>query len=142
MSKMLLPAPDTENEDNPWIPVVRVGRIVPFGYMQDPEDPDILLPVQKELELLEQAKVYLKRYGSRPVSAWLSEQSGRYISHAGLLKRIKSEKKKVKDAEIQRYLAERYKEALQKAEKLEKSRLGARRNDESGGLRGSDTGSD
>lgn len=125
---ILIPAPDFESE-NPWISIVRVGKTVPFGYEEDPNDRDILLPVQKELELLEQAKKYLKQYGSRPVAAWLSEQSGRYISHVGLLKRVKSEKKRVKDAEIQRYLAERYKEALEKAEKLEKTRLGARKDD-------------
>lgn len=122
---MLLPEPDM-SEENPWRKIVMLGRTAPFGYMEDPEEPGILLPIPKELELLEQAKRYLKQYGSRPVAAWLSEQSGRHISHAGLLKRIKSEKKRLKDAQVQRYLAERYKEALAKAEKLEASQLGAR----------------
>jgi hypothetical protein len=122
---MILPEPDM-TEENPWKKIVMLGRTAPFGYMEDPDEPGILLPIQRELELLEQAKRYLKQYGSRPVAAWLSEQSGRHISHAGLLKRIKSEKKRFKDAQVQRYLAERYKEALAKAEKLEASQLGAR----------------
>lgn len=123
-----IPKPDMEAE-NPWIPLVRVGRTVPFGYEQDPDDPDILLPIQSELEHLEQAKLYLKKYGSRPVSAWLSAETGRYISHTGLLKRIKREKELKKDEEFQRYLAERYKEACEKAKKLSESRLGARKDD-------------
>ena len=36
-----------------WYPIVRVGRHVPFGYEQDPNDPDILNPIPEELELLE-----------------------------------------------------------------------------------------
>ena len=40
-----------------WYPVVRVGRHVPFGYKQDENDEDLLIPIPEELELLEKAKL-------------------------------------------------------------------------------------
>ena len=46
-----LPKPDIVSGKRVWYPVVRVGRVVPFGYKQDPDDKDILLPIQSELEL-------------------------------------------------------------------------------------------
>jgi len=92
---------------------------MPFGYKEDPTDPDVLLPIPEELELLEQAKKHLKKYSYRAVAAWLSEQSGRAISHVGLYKRIKLEYKRKTEAANQRYFAEKYKAALEKAERLE-----------------------
>lgn len=118
-----LPKPIDAGDHYEWKPVVRVGKIIPFGYEEDPNDKDILLPVPKELELLEQAKKHLKRYSYRAVAAWLSEQSGRVISHVGLFKRVRLEHKRKTEAANQRYLSERYKKALEKAERLE-SRIG------------------
>ena len=99
---------------------------MPFGYRQDPEDDDILLPIPEELEALEEAKKYLKQYSYRDVANWLSEKSARYISHVGLMKRVKLERKRKAEASTQRYYAERYKEAAAKAETLERNRIGAR----------------
>ena len=119
-----LPKPDFVDGEYVWKPVVRLGSVVPFGYRQDPEDCDILLPIPEELELFELAKKHLKRYSYREVAAWLSTQSGRYISHVGLYKRVKLERKRKTEAATQRYLAQRYKEALEKAERLEGRLLG------------------
>lgn len=121
-----LPKPEKTDDGLEWVPVVRVGRIVPFGYEQDPDDEDILLPIEDELELLEQAKKYLKQYSLREVAAWLSEVSGRSISHVGLQKRIQLEQKRKREAATYHYYAERYKEAAEKAKKLEEQRIGAR----------------
>jgi len=122
-----LPKPEKVNGEWEWLPLVRIGRFLPFGYRQDPDDPDILLPVPEELELFEQAKKHLNQYSYREVSAWLSEVSGRYISHVGLFKRVKIEQKHKEATSIQRFYAERCKEAAEKAEKLENTRLGKRR---------------
>ena len=84
-----LPMPEETDKGFNWQPVVRIGRTVPFGYEKDLTDLDILQPVVEELELLERAKKYLKQYSYREVANWLSEQSGRYISHVGLMKRVK-----------------------------------------------------
>jgi hypothetical protein len=119
-----LPKPDFVDGEYVWKPVVRLGSHVPFGYRQDPDDCDILLPVPQELELFELAKKHLKRYSYREVAAWLSTQSERYISHVGLYKRVKLERKRKTEAATQRYLAQRYKEALEKAERLEGRLLG------------------
>ena len=121
-----LPVPEETEDGFAWQPVVRVGRVIPFGYKQDPEDKDILLPIVEELNLLEKAKKYLRQYSYRDVANWLSEQSGRYISYVGLRHRVKLEEKRKREASNKRYLAERYKEALEKAEKLEATRFGAR----------------
>ena len=121
-----LPKPIEVGGEYEWQPVVRIGTHVPFGYRQDPNDCDILLPIPEELELFEKAKKFIKQYSYREVSAWLSTQSGRYISHVGLYKRVKIEQQRKNEASTQRYLAQRYKEALQKAEKLETQRLGYR----------------
>ena len=121
-----LSVPEETEDGFDWQPVVRVGRVIPFGYKQDPEDKDILLPIVEELNLLEKAKKYLRQYSYRDVANWLSEQSGRYISYVGLRHRVKLEEKRKREASNQRYLAQRYKEALEKAEKLEATRFGAR----------------
>ena len=121
-----LPKPEKVNGEWEWLPLVRIGRFLPFGYRQDPNDSDILLPIPEELELFEQAKKHLGQYSYREVSAWLSETSGRYISHVGLFKRVKIEQKRKAATSIQRFYAEKYKEAAEKAEKLESNRLGKR----------------
>lgn len=118
-----LPKPIDHGDHYEWKPVVKVGRTTPFGYKEDPNDENILLPIPEELELLEQAKKHLKKYSYRAVAAWLTEQSGRTITHVGLYKRIKLEYKRKTEAANQRYFAEKYKAALEKAERLE-ARIG------------------
>jgi hypothetical protein len=110
--------------DGEWYPIVRVGRHVPFGYEQDKNDPDILQPIPEQLEMLEQAKKYLAEYSLRLVARWLTEQSGRYISHVGLNKRVSIEQKRRKASATYRDYERRYKEASEKARKLEEDRLG------------------
>ena len=107
-----------------WERIPRVSRHVPFGYEIDQEDEDWLKPIPKELELLELAKKHLKQYSYREVSAWLTTQSGRSITHDGLKKRIDVERKRKKLATIKRKLAQRLEKALRQIEILEKERLG------------------
>lgn len=137
-----LPKPVDHGDHYEWKPVVRFGRVLPFGYKEDPNDKDILLPVPEELELLEQAKKHLKKYSYRAVAAWLSEQSGRTITHVGLYKRIKLEYKRKTEAANQRYFAERYKEALEKAQKLEARIGGAASRNNTDSASGTETGTD
>lgn len=106
-----------------WYPIVRVGRHIPFGYEQDPDNEHVLLPIPEELELLEKAKLYLREYSLRQVANWLSEESGRYISHVGLQKRVAIENSRKHGANNARTYAKRYKEAVETAKKLE-GRLG------------------
>jgi len=83
-----LPQPTDLKEDNVWVSIPRVARTIPFGYEIDPDDNGIHLPNDHELDMLEQAKKYIKQYSYREVANWLSRNTGRSISHEGLKKRL------------------------------------------------------
>jgi hypothetical protein len=122
-----LPQPTDIKEENDWSPVPRIARTIPFGYISDDGDPYILQPVPLELDLLEKARGYLKQYSLREVSAWLSSNSGRYISHLGLQKRVKHEKQRKDKARSLRIWASYAEKAINTAEKLEARRIGAKK---------------
>lgn len=126
--KWILPQPKNAFSKGEFvsIPKVSKGKVVPFGYKINEDDPHQLDPIPIELEALEKAKGYLKRYSSRLVANWLTKVTGRYISHAGLLQRVKSEQNNKTKAASYRSWAARYKKALELAEKFE-SVKGSRR---------------
>lgn len=107
-----------------WEKIPKTSRHIPFGYEVDPDDSDWLKPIPRELELLELAKKHLKKYSYRQVSAWLSKESGRMITHDGLKKRIDVERKRKKLASIKRKYAERLQKIIHQIEVLEKQRVG------------------
>lgn len=121
-----LPQPVDYKEDNEWLPIPKISRTIPFGYEVDPNDPDVLLPIKLELDLLEKAKKYLKQYSYRQVANWLSTNSGRYISHIGLRKRVLNERRLKNKARSLRKWAEYAEKAISKAEELENKRPGAK----------------
>jgi len=121
-----LPAPPEPDDPEGWKPVVRLGRFIPFGYSQREDDPDILEPIPAELVLLEKAKTLIKSYSYREVAQWLSNESGRTISHEGLRKRIKIESQRKRDITNYEFYAERAKEASRKAKELSKRPGGIR----------------
>ena len=127
LGKWKLPQPTDIKEENEWLPVPRIARTIPFGYEVDPEDEDLLLPIKEELDHLEKAKMYLRQYSLREVAAWLSKNTGRYISHLGLQKRIKQERQRKDKARSLRKWAEYAEKAIKKAEEIETSRVGAKR---------------
>ena len=127
LGKWKLPQPTDIKEENEWLPVTRIARTIPFGYEVDPEDEDLLLPIKEELDHLEKAKMYLRQYSLREVAAWLSKNTGRYISHLGLQKRIKHERQRKDKARSIRKWAEYAEKAIKKAEEIETSRVGAKR---------------
>ena len=51
-----LPQPTDLKEDNEWIKIPRIARTVPFGYVQNKDDPYILDPVTNELDKLDMAR--------------------------------------------------------------------------------------
>ena len=118
-----LPKPDIEVKE--WSRIPRVARTVPFGYKEDPDDADFLLPIKEELDALEQAKQHIKQYSYREVALWLRKETGRYISHMGLKKRIDIERRRKKSATIKRELARRLEKTIQEIEKAETSRTGS-----------------
>ncbi len=126
-----LPQPTDLKEDNEWVPIPRVARTIPFGYEIDPEDTQILLPIEHELDMLEQAKKYLKQYSYREVANWLARNTGRSISHVGLKKRLDNERQRKNKAGSLRRWADYAKKAIAKAEEIESKRIGAKEKDSS-----------
>ena len=125
-----LPQPTDIKENNEWIPIPRISRTIPFGYDIDPDDPDVLLPNEHQLDMLEKAKHYLKQYSYREVANWLTRNTGRDISHVGLKKRLDNERTRKNKAGSLRRWADYAKKAIAKAEELEAKRLGAKTSDE------------
>ena len=123
-----LPQPTDIKEENEWVQIPRIARTVPFGYKQNEEDPDILDPIPTELDLLEKARAYTNQYSYREVANWLSTNSGRYISHVGLRKRLQHERKRKNQAKSIRQWAEYAEKAIAKAKALEEERTGSRAN--------------
>ena len=126
LGKWKLPQPTDLKEENNWIAIPRIARTIPFGYEQDEDDPDILNPIQKELDKLELARDYIKQYSFREVANWLSTQTGRYISHIGLRKRLQHEQHRKNKARSLRKWAEYAEKAISKAKEIEQSRTGAK----------------
>jgi hypothetical protein len=129
VGKWKLPQPTDLQEDNEWVPIPRVARTVPCGYEIDPEDAGILLPIDTELDMLVQAKKYLKQYSYREVANWLTRNTGRTISHVGLKKRLDNERRRKNKAGSLRRWADYAKKAVAKAEEIERNRIGAKAQD-------------
>ena len=126
LGRFKLPQPVDVQEENEWLPIPKVARTVPFGYKVNEEDPDILDPIPDELNKLQQAKKYLSQYSYREVANWLSTNTGRSISHVGLMKRLTNEQRHKKQATSLRNWADYAKKAIAKAEEIEAKRLGAK----------------
>ena len=128
IGKWKLPQPTDIKEENEWVQIPRIARTVPFGYKQNKDDPDILDPIPAELDLLEKARAYTNQYSYREVANWLSTNSGRYISHVGLRKRLQYERQRKNQAKSLRKWAEYAQTAIAKAQALEEERTGAKAN--------------
>ena len=126
VGKWKLPQPTDIKEENEWVQIPRIARTVPFGYKQNEDDPDILDPIPTELDLLEKARDYINQYSYREVANWLSSNSGRYISHVGLRKRLQNERQRKNKAKSLRQWAEYAEKAIAKAQEIEEARTGAK----------------
>ena len=120
-----MPDPVGLKDDNDWLEIPRISKTIPFGYMAHKKDDKLLVPIIEELEALELAKEYLNEYSYREVAGWLSERTGREISHVGLRKRIQTEKQRKSKAETYKTWLTKYKAALTKLEEIESKRTGA-----------------
>ena len=121
-----LPQPTDIKEQNEWVQIPRIARTIPFGYKQSEEDPDILDPIPVELDLLEKARRHVNQYSYREVANWLTTNSGRYISHVGLRKRLNNERRRKNQAASIRQWAEYAETAIAKAKEIEEARTGAK----------------
>ena len=117
-------------ENNLWVAIPKISRTIPFGYEVDPEDEGILLPIADELDKLEMAKNYLKQYSYREVANWLTKHTGRTISHVGLMKRLKNERRRKNKVASLRRWANYAQKAVAKAKEIEAKGIGASSNKE------------
>ena len=118
-----MPDPVGLKDDSEWLEIPKISRTVPFGYKVHEQDENILVPIIEELEALELAKDYLKEYYYREVAGWLSDRTGREISHIGLRKRIQKEKQRKSKATTYKAWLKNYQKALEKLEEIESKRL-------------------
>ena len=98
-----------------------------IGFTPNSKYEDVLVPIIEELEALELAKEYLKEYSYREVAGWLSDRTGREISHIGLRKRIQKEKQRKSKATTYKTWLKNYQKALEKLEEIESKRIGAKK---------------
>jgi hypothetical protein len=126
-----LPQPTDLKEEDEWTQIPRIARTVPFGYKKSEGDSYILEPIQNELDKLEMARKYINQYSYREVSNWLTKQTGRYISHVGLRKRLDNEQHRKNKARSLRKWADYAEKARLKAKEIEEQRTGATRKKDS-----------
>tara|TARA_R100001082_G_scaffold97267_1_gene65085 strand:+ start:589 stop:1002 length:414 start_codon:yes stop_codon:yes gene_type:complete len=117
----MLPKPDMFIKS--WNKIPRVAKTIPFGYEIDEEDDDFLVPIDIQLNALDKAKQHLKQYSYREVANWLTKETGRYISHTGLRKRIEVEKRRKRTITIKRKFAKRLEKAINEIKKLEEDSI-------------------
>lgn len=68
----------------------KLGRYVPFGWTESPENPKWLVQVPIEQEAIKRAIEYRKQnYPFRSIREWLQKATGRQISLNGLFKILK-----------------------------------------------------
>ena len=128
LGKWKLPQPtDLKDEDEKeWIQIPRIARTIPFGYIINKEDSELLDPVPYELEALELARKHVKQFSYREVANWLTTKTGRDISHVGLRKRLMHEQQRKNKARTLKRWSEYAEKAIQKAKAIEEERVGAR----------------
>ena len=128
LGKWKLPQPtDVKDEEGKeWSKIPRISRIIPFGYEKDIEDPDVLNPIPLELEAIEMARKYVKQYSFRQVANWLTQKTGREISHVGLRKRLMHEQQRKNQARTLRKWSEYAQKAIEKAKAVEEERVGSK----------------
>ena len=111
--------------DGKWVPIPRISRVIPFGYKVSEDDPNLLLPIPLELQAIEEAKKYIKRFSYRDIANWITAVTGRSISHEGLKKRLEIERTRRTKARAIKSWSSRLETAKARAEELTEQRLGA-----------------
>ena len=120
LGKWKLPQPTDlkDEEEKEWIQIPRIARTIPFGYVINKEDSELLDPVPYELEALDLARKHVKQFSYREVANWLTTKTGRNISHVGLRKRLMHEQQRKNKARTLRKWSEYAEKAIQKAKPI------------------------
>jgi len=128
LGKWKLPQPTDlkDEEQKDWIQIPRIARTIPFGYIINEKDNELLDPVPYELEAIDLARKYVKQYSYREVANWITTKTGREISHVGLRKRLMNERQRKNKARTLKSWTEWAEKAIQKAKAYEEERTGAK----------------
>ena len=128
LGKWKLPQPTDlkDEEQKEWIQIPRIARTIPFGYKINEEDSELLDPIPYELEAVELARKYVNQYSYRQIANWLTQKTGREISHVGLRKRLMHERQRKNKARTLRKWSEYAEKAIQKAKTIQEERTGAK----------------
>ena len=86
----------------------------------------IIRETEDELEAIEMARKYVKQYSFRQVANWVTQKTGREISHVGLRKRLMHEQQRKNQARTLRRWSEYAQKAIEKAKAIEEERTGSR----------------
>jgi hypothetical protein len=66
------------------LPIMRVRSDIPFAYKVDPNNSQVLLPIDEHFKLLRKGWEYLHTCSFQEVAMWISKESGHDISYEGL----------------------------------------------------------
>lgn len=108
-----------------WMPTLKSGPVIPWGYEVSEEDPLVLNPIPEQLDLLQIGMEYIHKKKStyQEVANWLTVKTGRSITKEGLMRRVKKQENQRREwAAYERWIR-RAKEAAEKARKIEEKFL-------------------
>ncbi len=120
-----IPLPDDTDTGKVYWPLyIGDTKFKPFGYKPDPDNKYRLLPDEHELALWEQAKEYRKRgFGYEEIARWLTANSDRSISGAGVKHRIQQDQGRRREALNKRQNLKRLVRNYVGAKRVEQKRL-------------------
>lgn len=94
-------------------PIRKRGPAVDFGYEQDKDDPQLLVPIPDQLDcLMEGLELCRKGCTFREVANWITATTGRYLSHKNLWKKFHEERRRKERDRKREYRAKHYKRVL------------------------------
>lgn len=71
------------------LPIYRSSNIIPFGYKESSIDHKVLLPIDKVLRAIYNASKYIGKIPFTKLAAWITTETGMYISSEALIRIIK-----------------------------------------------------
>lgn len=120
-----LPQPEINGDEFTWYPIPRMSGFIPWGYEEDPDDPDIFQPIPEQLYWFNEAKKHIKHGMSlRKASAFIEKKCGVKFSHMGIKMRMEQESRNDARAENLRKILSNTVRLGRKLVELERKRVG------------------
>jgi hypothetical protein len=110
-----------------WARIPKLSSTVPWGYDVDPEHPDVLVPNEHCLDILEEGRKHLKNYTYKQVANWVTTRSGRHCPPSVLQSRVESAKRRNNYIAVLQRWARQAEEALETARRIEETSIDAKK---------------